>query len=59
MVMDMHSDDELPFDPELPTGYGETEEAAPVKDPVIKDTTPEVDSGKSEKVQNLLPHWKT
>ncbi len=49
-VMDTISDDDLPFDPNLPTGYGETEQATPVKDLVIKDTTPEVDDAKSEKI---------
>ncbi len=50
IIMGTHSDDDLPFDPDLTTGYGETEQATPAKDPVIKDMTSEVDDRKSEKI---------
>ncbi len=48
-IMETYSDDEMPFDPDLPTGYGGTDQATLAKEPVVKDMTPEVDDAKSEK----------
>ncbi len=43
IVMDMNSDDDRHFDPDLPTGYDGIDQATPAKELVIKDTTPEHD----------------
>ncbi len=49
IVMDTNSDDDRPFDPDLPTGYVETDQATSAKELVIKDKTPKVADRKSEK----------
>ncbi len=47
--MDMQSDDERSFDPDLPNGFKETDQTIPAKDLAIKSVNTEVDEGKSEK----------
>ncbi len=49
VVMDTQSDDERSFDPDLPTGFKETDQTTPAKDVAIKSAHTEVDKGKSEK----------
>ncbi len=50
VTMDTQSDNERPFNPELPTGFEEIDQTTPSKDVAIKDANAEVDEGKSEEI---------
>ncbi len=59
ITMDTQSNDERSFNPALPTGYEETDQATPLKDVVIEKANIEVDEGKSEKIVPLLTKKST
>ncbi len=50
----MQSNDGRTCDPDLPTGYEESDQATPAKDVVIEKANTEADDGKFEKKLPLL-----